>query len=68
MMLCIAAAITLPLIAQNYGEITGSITDSSNAVVARATVTATNTGTNAIREVQTNATGNYALPSARMIS
>ncbi len=62
LVLCHIAVVALPLLAQNYGEITGSVADSSGAVVAGASVTVTNTGTNATRQVQTSATGNYSLP------
>ena len=53
---------TLPLCAQNYGEINGTVTDPSGAVISGATVTVTNTATNIARTVQTNAAGNYTLP------
>ena len=62
LVLCTVAAVTLPLSAQDYGEITGSFTDPSGAVVVGVTITVTNMGANAVREVQTNSTGNYALP------
>ena len=53
---------TLPLCAQNYGEINGTVTDPSGAVISGATVTVTNTATNIARTAQTNAAGNYTLP------
>src|SRR5215467_11591149 len=52
----------LPLGAQNFGEITGSVTDASGAVVAGAVVTVTNTSTNQVRRAFTNETGNYSAP------
>ena len=52
----------LPLCAQNFGEITGAVTDPSGAIVVGATVTVTNAATNVARKVQTNATGNYTAP------
>ena len=52
----------LPLSAQTFGEITGSVTDSSGAVIAGAKVTVTNAATNVSREVETNASGNYTVP------
>ena len=58
----LAFVAALPLAAQNYGEISGSVTDSTGALVAGATITITNTATNASRHGQTNASGNYSLP------
>src|ERR1044071_4863355 len=55
-------AAALPLFAQNYGEISGRVTDPSGAVIVGATVTATNTATNIARSAETNASGNYTLP------
>src|SRR6202051_5107710 len=45
------------------GEITGTVTDSTGAVVPGATVTVTNLTTNTRRSVQTNAAGVYSLPA-----
>jgi hypothetical protein len=45
------------------GEITGTVTDPSGAVVADATVTLTNPATNAVRTTKTNSTGIYDLPA-----
>ncbi len=45
------------------GEITGTVTDASGAVVGGATVTVTNPGTNASRQVKTNTAGVYDLPA-----
>jgi hypothetical protein len=61
-LLCAALAAITPLRAQNYGEITGTVSDSSGAVVAEATVTITHVSTNAARQVKTNASGNYDAP------
>jgi Carboxypeptidase regulatory-like domain len=44
------------------GSIVGTVTDASGAVVANATVTATNTGTNIVRTVKTDGSGNYSIP------
>ncbi|MBI1353469.1 MAG: TonB-dependent receptor plug domain-containing protein [Acidobacteria bacterium] len=61
--LCMALALgALQLPAQTFGEITGSVTDPSNAVIAGAKVTVTNTATNVSREVETNEAGNYSVP------
>ncbi len=43
-----------------YGEIRGTITDSSGAVISGAAVTVTNNGTGEARKVQTDTAGNYA--------
>src|SRR6476660_3783858 len=42
-----------------YGSLVGNVKDSSNAAVPKATVTATNTGTNQSREVITDESGSY---------
>jgi hypothetical protein len=46
-----------------YGSITGSVTDATGAVVAGATVTATQTETNQSRKGTTNGSGYYTLSS-----
>ena len=54
--------IVLPATAQTFGEVTGTVTDASDAVVVGANVTVTNTATNQARQVQTNEAGNYTVP------
>src|SRR5215469_16941817 len=49
--------------AQTLGEITGEVKDQSGAVAPNATVTVTNTGTNATRSTATNQVGIYSFPS-----
>ncbi len=44
-----------------YGEIRGTVTDPSGAVIGGAAVTATNTGTGEPRKTTTDAVGNYSL-------
>ena len=61
-LLCVLIAAALPLCAQNYGEINGTVTDPTGAIIGGATVTVTNTATNIARTVQTNASGNYTVP------
>jgi hypothetical protein len=64
--LAIALAFTIasnPGYSQTFGEITGVVTDTTGAVVAGATVTVTNTQTNAVRRMTTNVDGNYVFPS-----
>ncbi len=48
--------------AQTFGEITGTVADTSGAVITGATVVVTNSSTSQERRVQTNETGNYHLP------
>ena len=48
---------------QTLGSIGGETRDSSGAIVAGATVTAVNTGTNATRTLTTNDAGGYSFPS-----
>ena len=52
----------MPAAAQTYGDMSGTVTDPSGAVIAGAKVTVTNTATNVAREVETNAAGNYNVP------
>jgi hypothetical protein len=52
----------LPILAQTYGQISGTATDATSAVVADVTVSVTNAGTHEVRAVQTNPTGNYTVP------
>jgi hypothetical protein len=56
--LCVGAA---PLLAQTSttGALTGVVSDPSSAIIAGATVTATNLGTGEVRTVTTDATGDY---------
>lgn len=57
--LLIAAA---TLHAQNFAEITGTVSDGTGAVMAGATVTVVNTATNQTRNAVTNDAGTYTLP------
>jgi len=50
------------IVRAEYGEINGTVSDPTGAVIAGATVTVTNTATNIARNVQTNASGNYTVP------
>jgi len=57
--------IAVPVGAQTLGTITGEVKDASGAIIPGAIVTATNTGTNAAREMPSNEAGAYtfsALP------
>jgi len=58
---CLAALAACPLLAQStFGEILGTVRDSSGAVVQGAQVTLANTGTTARRTAVTDANGSYA--------
>ncbi|MSV28920.1 MAG: carboxypeptidase regulatory-like domain-containing protein, partial [Bryobacterales bacterium] len=48
--------------AQTFAEITGTITDSTGAVVPAATVSVINSQTNQERRVESNESGNYTVP------
>lgn len=56
------ALFAIPLSAQNYGEITGVVTDPSGAAVAGAEVKVTNLATNQVRQVPTSSSGAYSIP------
>jgi hypothetical protein len=59
----VAACLILPAYGQTFGDITGVVTDPSSAVLVGATVSVTNTQTNATRTAVTNNVGNYAFPA-----
>ncbi|MEZ5353666.1 MAG: TonB-dependent receptor [Bryobacteraceae bacterium] len=64
-LLCIltaAALLSVPGWSQTYGEITGSVLDTTGASIVGATVTVRNTATNQTRVVSSNDAGNYAIP------
>src|SRR5262245_4018156 len=53
-----------PMFAQTpSGEISGVVSDSNGSVVAGVRITLTNSATNAVREVQSNDSGLYAIPA-----
>ncbi|MCG8650106.1 MAG: carboxypeptidase-like regulatory domain-containing protein, partial [Pirellulales bacterium] len=56
------AAFCVPLWAQTFGEMNGTVTDASGAVIAGAKVTVTNVATGVSREVETNEVGNFNVP------
>jgi len=58
----LAAVLVLPASSQTLGEITGVVTDSTGLVVPNASITITNTATNAVRKAVTNEAGLYAVP------
>src|SRR5579862_1154287 len=55
--LCVAG------LAQTAGQITGQVTDSSDATVVGAVVTVTNSQTNVVRSTTTNSAGDYTFPA-----
>jgi hypothetical protein len=64
-MWCVLACflcVSLPLAAQKFtGTISGVVSDQAGAVISGAEVTATNTGTGAVRTVKTSSGGEYAI-------
>jgi len=60
--LIVLITLALPLGAQNFAEITGTVSDATGAVMAKAEVTAVSAATNQLRRATTNETGNYSLP------
>src|SRR6266404_2388858 len=60
---CVLLLTALAAIGQTFGSIGGEIRDASGAVVAGATVTVVNVGTNASRTAEANEAGVYFLPS-----
>ncbi len=61
-LLAVALLFSLPASAQTFGEITGTVTDTTGAVIAGAKVTVTNEATNVARQVETNEVGAYDVP------
>src|SRR5262249_39150782 len=51
----------LPMSAQTFGEITGTVTDPTGGVAIGAAITVRNVATNQVRRAQTNDTGNYTV-------
>ena len=60
-LLCLSGS-AATLCAQTFGEITGTISDSTTAVVSGARVTLTNTATSQARKVESNDSGNFTIP------
>jgi hypothetical protein len=59
---CVVGLVARPALAQStFGTLTGTVTDSSNAVLPGATVTVTNTRTQSVRITVTDGAGNYLL-------
>src|SRR5262245_22073440 len=56
---CLLLSFAASVNAQETGDIVGTVTDASGAVLPSATVTLTNLGTGVIQTAQTTATGDY---------
>ncbi len=56
------APCSLPLAAQNFGEITGTVSDPTGALMPGVSITATNRATAQSRAATTNDSGTYVLP------
>src|SRR5712691_12467889 len=64
LLVCVVGLVAGPALAQStFATLTGTVTDSSNAVLPGATVTVTNTRTQSVRTAVTDGTGNYLLPN-----
>src|SRR5579864_2981374 len=59
-LICMSLLCAVGARAQETGDIVGTVTDSTGAVVPNATVTLTNTGTNVSQTAQSGGDGNYA--------
>src|SRR5437660_6061551 len=61
---CVSAVMTGTALGQStFGTLTGTVLDSSGAVLPGVTITVTNTRTQAVRTAVTDAVGNYLLPN-----
>src|SRR5688572_20174981 len=58
-----AVALTFPMSAQTFGDISGAIRDTSGASIPGVQVTLTNVDTNATRSAISNEAGLYAFPA-----
>jgi len=63
LLLLLSSLTTAPLLAQATATITGTVRDSSGAVVPSATIAVNNLSTGAMRSVQANAVGDYLVPN-----
>jgi hypothetical protein len=53
---------SLPAVAQNFGELAGTVADPSGAVIAGASITITNEASGITRTAETNEAGSYSVP------
>ena len=56
------ALVLAPALAQNFGELTGTVADPSGAVIAGASITITNDASGITRTAETNEAGSYNVP------
>lgn len=56
-------ALSLPVLAQTGGQVTGLVTDPSGSAIVGANVTITNSHTNLARKTTTNSDGYYSFPA-----
>src|SRR5436309_1948350 len=61
-LLCSLLCARAPLVAQIFGEITGTVTDPSGAIITGTAVVITNTATRQARRAVTNEAGHYTAP------
>ena len=61
LVLCVVA-LAVSALAQQFGEITGTTTDATGAVIVGAVVSVTNTATQQVRSVTSNDSGVYTVP------
>jgi hypothetical protein len=54
--------VSLPCLAQTFGEITGTVTDPTGAAVQGSRITVRNTATNQVRQAVSNDAGNWTVP------
>lgn len=62
-LVCAWILLSLPMLAQTLGDISGIVSDSSGAIVPNAAITITNAATGASRETKANASGLYSFPA-----
>src|SRR5260370_19913969 len=63
LILSVGMTLATPLFAQNFGQITGLVTDSSGGVLVGAAVTVANPQTSFTRTDNTNTSGIYSFPN-----
>src|ERR1017187_6001049 len=63
LLFAVLALFSFPAFSQTLGEITGHVSDASNAAIAGATITLTNVATNGVRTTLSTDAGDYTFPS-----
>lgn len=64
--LFLAVAFSLPAVAANTGDISGTVIDPNGAVVTKAKITVVSVSTGAVREVLTNEYGQFSVPQLEL--